>query len=144
MGGLNMIKLKVANFLLPFYKCFKNSPQLPAEIDVKVMLLQPAYDPQNPDTPISCVAAYLGDFVWGRVGECIGICVRIDIYETRPAQSYIVGVSRSSSLTINHHRQLISAKSACERAVFLCICLCAFDCSFVITAVLEHTTVAAE
>ena len=64
-----------------------------------------------PDTPISCVSMC----VCARGCMYRHLCVCGIIFMKHALPSHTVGVSRSSSLAINHCRQLISAQSACER-----------------------------
>ena len=67
---------------------------------------------------------------------CACMCVCGFIFMKQALPSHTVGVSRSSSLAINHSRQLISAQSACERSACVCmceracICMCVFDHSY--------------
>lgn len=70
---------------------------------------------------------------------CVRICVCVGrfIFMNHALPSHTVGVSRSSSLTINHRRQLISAKSACERTACACIWTCEFDYGRVVATVLQ-------
>lgn len=84
-------------------------------------------------------------FLCVRLSSCVGTlgsaciskqpcaCVCGFIFMKQGLARHTVGVSRSSSLAINHFRQLLSIQSTCERTACVwtceraCICMCVFD-----------------
>ena len=89
-------------FFVTYLKIFMT---ITIEIDIVVTPLQLTYDPRNLDTPTSCVSVYLTEFVQGVAQGYMYRHLCVSVY----VSSHTVGVNRSSSLAINHWRQLTRA-----------------------------------